>query len=173
MATSMSQQAQDEFVTGLKNAHGLETQAEQIMQRQLDRLERYPEVAAQLRVHMQETERQKERLDSLLSQYKASVSTIKEAAMGFMGTLQTLGHSMSDDEILKNTFANLAFENFEIASYKSLIAMAEEFGQTQAIGLLQQSLNEEEKMARWINDNVGAITKQYLSLKAAGQKADR
>ena len=30
----------------------------------------------------------------------------------------------ADDEILKNTFANLAFENYEFASYESLISMA-------------------------------------------------
>jgi len=171
--TTMSQEAQDVFVTGLRNAHGLETQAEQMINRQLERLERYPQVAQQLRSHLAETQQQKQRLDTLLSEYDSSASSIKEAAMGFMANLQTLGHAVADDEILKNTFANLAFENFEIASYKSLIAMAETFGQAQAIGLLQQSLQEEERMARWISDNVADVTRQYCALRASGQKADR
>ena len=31
-----------------------------------------------------------------------------------------MGHTLAGDEILKNSFANFAFENFEIAAYKSL-----------------------------------------------------
>ena len=171
--TSMSQETQDIFVTGLRNAHGLETQAEQMINRQLERLENYPQVAQQLRSHLAETQQQQQRLDTLLAQFSTSPSSIKEVAMGFMANLQTLGHAVADDEILKNTFANLAFENFEIASYKSLIAMAETFGQTQAIGLLQQSLQEEERMAKWISDHVAGVTKQYCALRASGEKADR
>jgi ferritin-like metal-binding protein YciE len=146
--TSMSEEVREIFVTGLRNAHGLETQAEQMINRQLERLENYPQVAQQLRNHLAETQQQQQRLDTLLAQFDSSPSSIKEAAMGFMANLQTLSHAVADDEILKNTFANLAFENFEIASYKSLIAMAETFGQTQAIGLLHQSLQEEERMAK-------------------------
>jgi ferritin-like metal-binding protein YciE len=171
--TGMSQETQDVFLTGLRNAHGLETQAEQMINRQLERLEHYPQVAQQLRSHLAETQQQQQRLDTLLAQYSTSPSSIKEAAMGFMANLQTLGHAVADDEILKNTFANLAFENFEIASYKSLIAMAETFGQTKAIGLLQQSLQEEERMAKWISDHVADVTKQYCALRASGEKADR
>jgi ferritin-like metal-binding protein YciE len=171
--SSMSQEAQDVFVTGLRNAHGLETQAEQIIKRQLDRLESYPQVAERLRAHLAETEQQKARLDQLLSSYDSSPSTVKELAMGFMGNMATLGHSVADDEILKNTFANLAFENFEAASYKSLITMAEIYGQTHAIGLLQQSLQEEERMAKWISDNVAEVTTRYCALRASDGKADR
>ena len=40
-----------------------------------------------------------------------------------MANLQAMAHSTADDEILKNTFANNAFENFQIAAYKSLIAL--------------------------------------------------
>ncbi|MDB5593142.1 MAG: uncharacterized protein JWM36_103 [Hyphomicrobiales bacterium] len=170
---TMSPEAQDIFLTGLRNAHGLETQAEQMINRQLERLQNYPQVAQQLRSHLAETQQQQQRLDTLLAQYSSSTSSIKEAAMGFMANMQTLGHAIADDEILKNTFANLAFENFEIASYKSLISMAETFGQTQAIGLLQQSLQEEERMARWISDNVAEVTKQYCALRVSGEKADR
>jgi len=171
--TSMSQEAQDVFLTGLRNAHGLETQAEEMIKRQLERLESYPQGAQQLRSHLAETQQQQQRLDTLLAQFNSSPSTIKEAAMGFMANMQTLGHAVADDEILKNTFANMAFENFEIASYKSLIAMAEVYGQTQAIGLLQQSLQEEERMAKWISDNVAEVTKRYCALRASGGKADR
>src|SRR4051795_11049604 len=51
---STSDAARSIFVTGLKNAHALEVQATQIIGRQLDRLENYPDVAEGLRLHLEE-----------------------------------------------------------------------------------------------------------------------
>jgi ferritin-like metal-binding protein YciE len=77
------------------------------------------------------------------------------------------------DEVLKNTFANHAFENFEIASYKSLIAMAEAAGHQRFVPALQETLREEEKTARLIYDMIEPITQKYLMREAQGLKADR
>jgi ferritin-like metal-binding protein YciE len=162
-----------EFVTGLRNAHGLEAQAATLIDRQLERLTNYPQMSDELRRHRAETQQQKARLDKILSQYDASTSAIKEAAMSFMGNMAAITHSMADDEILKNTFANLAFENFEIASYKSLIAMARRIGDQSAVAILQETLREEQRMATWIEQNVEHVTDRYLELKISGQKADR
>ncbi|WP_406854184.1 ferritin-like domain-containing protein [Alsobacter sp. KACC 23698] len=162
-----------EFVTGLRNAHALEKQARQLIERQLERLESYPEVAQALRSHLQETNQQEERIDQLLARFDESRSVIKDAAMQFTANLGAMMHATADDEILKNTFANLAFENFEIASYKSLIAMAKAGGFTQEAQVLEQSLREEQQMASWIDQNVATVTTKYLQLKASGSRADR
>ncbi len=50
--------------------------------------------------------------------------------MGLMGNMAALAHAPAQDEILKNTFANHAFENYEIAVYDSLIAIAEAAART-------------------------------------------
>jgi hypothetical protein len=42
--------------------------------------------------------------------------------------MAALDHAVAGDEILKNSFANFAFENFEIAAYKSLLTIAEAGG---------------------------------------------
>ena len=75
------------------------------------------------------------------------------------------------DEILKDTFANHAFENFEIAAYKSLIAMAETVGHNQCIPALQQTLKEEQKTAQLIHDQIETITRRYMMLEQSGQRA--
>ena len=82
-------------------------------------------------------------------------------------------HGAADDEILKNTFANNAFENYEIATYKSLIAMAGTGGFSQHLPALQQSLREEQEMARWIDENVETVTRQFVERYQSDQKADR
>jgi ferritin-like metal-binding protein YciE len=70
---------------------------------------------------------------------------------------------MAGDEILKNTFANNAFENFEIAAYKSLLALAGQLVQKITRPHLQASLGEEEQMAKWIDANVEKVTLAYLN----------
>lgn len=162
-----------EFVTGLINAHALEKQARELIERQLDRVRSYPDVAARLRQHLDETNRQEERLDRLLSGMNESSSGLKDLMLKLGGNIGALMHSTADDEILKNTFANLAFENFEIASYESLLTMARMGGFGEAEQLLQQSLQEEEAMAQWIRAHVDPITRQYLDLRGMGEKADR
>ncbi len=54
-----------------------------------------------------------------------------------MGNLAAVGHSLTSDEVVKNSFANYAFEHFEQAAYMSLIAMAEGVGDQEAIPLLR------------------------------------
>jgi ferritin-like metal-binding protein YciE len=68
---------------------------------------------------------------------------------------------MAGDEVLKNTFASSALEHYEIATYKSLLAMADAAG-VAVQELLQQSLREEERMAEWVDNNVQSLTIEYL-----------
>ncbi len=161
------------FVTGLKNAHALEQQAEQIIERKLNRIENYPEVAERLRMHLAETHAQQDRLEDILGALGESHSTIKDLAAGFMGNMAALAHTPAPDEILKNTFANMAFENYEIAAYKSLIAMAEMGNEMPAVDLLKQSLHEEEEMAHWIDEHVRSLTMSYVERRERGIQADR
>jgi ferritin-like metal-binding protein YciE len=89
---------------------------------------------------------------------------VKDAALNFMGNMGAIGHAMAEDEILKNAFANCALENFEIASYKSLIVMAEESGSGGGISALRETLREEQAMAQWCEDSIEQITRKYLVL---------
>lgn len=67
--------------------------------------------------------------------------------------------------------ANYAFENFEVATYRSLIAIARIGGFEQAIPLLEESLHEEEVMVRFIGDRQPAVVDRYIPLRSAGEQA--
>lgn len=161
----------DLYVTGLRNAHAMENQALSIMKPQLERIENYPKVAAKLDQHIRETEAQIGRLDSLLKGLGESNSTIKDMALSLGGTMAAMGHTVAGDEILKNSFANFAFENFEIAAYNSLLVIADLAGETRAEGPLRQNLSEEEGMARWLQSNLVEVTRQFAELKSVGEEA--
>ena len=161
------------FVTGLQNAHAVEQQALTMIDRQLDRIVNYPEIAGRLRSHRIETEQQMARLDEILRSLNSSNSAIKDMALNFMGNMAALGNVMAADEILKDQMINYAFENFEVASYRSLIAMAEAGDFTDAAGLLRETLSEEESMAAWVLETLPELTLKYVGLRSAGRTADR
>jgi ferritin-like metal-binding protein YciE len=159
----MAQTAREIFVVGLRNAHTMETQARELMERQSERLDEYPEVKAKVTAHLQETNEQLKRLEQCLDVLGETTSTLKDTAQSVMANVMAMTHGMAGDEILKNTFANNAFENFEIAAYKSLLALCEPAGSDSARPHIQASLREEEQMAKWIDANVEKVTLAYLN----------
>ena len=163
----MPQDAREIFITGLRNAHAMETQAREMMERQSERLDNYPEVKARVEQHLRETEGQIDRLDRLLGSAGESASTLKDATQSFMGNMVAMAHTVMPDEILKNTFANNAFEHFEIAAYKSLLALADIAGASSAKPLLAASLKEEEAMAAWIDQHIDSVTRSYVRFAQA------
>lgn len=159
------------FVTGLKNAHAMENQALSIMKPQVKRIENHPDIAAKLKEHIKETEGQISRLDEILTSLAEENSTLKDAALSFTGAMAALGHTVAGDEILKNSMANFAFENFEIAAYRSLITIAELGGFAAIVRPLQANLDEEVAMAAWLEENLRPTTIKFASLKDAGRSA--
>ena len=159
------------FVAGLRNAHAVEHQALALMDRQINHLANYPQVEQRLREHRVETEQQIKRLDEILDMLDERHSTIKDTALGISGNLAALVHMLAPDEILKNSFANFAFENFEIASYKGLITIAEAGNFGNAIPLLDATLKEEQAMAQFCDQSLPAIVNKYLRLREAGETA--
>jgi ferritin-like metal-binding protein YciE len=161
------------YIAGLHNAHAMETQAIQIISRQLDRLEDYPEMAARMRQHLAESEAQRARLDEVLATLEETHSTLKDTALGFVGNMMAMAHTPAADEVVKNTLANYAFEHFEIAAYKSLITIGEALGHPAGVSAARANLAEEEAMAAWIDSHIGPTILRFMGRDAAGLKADR
>ena len=143
----------------------------ELTERQVERLEHYPEMAARLRQHHLESQEQARRLESILERHGTSSSSVKNAVTGAMGNVAAALHVPAPDEVLKNTFANFAFEHQEIAAYTSLIAMAELVGDRASISLLQTSLAEEQAMADFIGSQIVPTTQRFLELTRSGATA--
>ena len=159
------------YATGLRNQHAVENQAVELLSRQVERLENYPEMAARMRQHIEESQVQARRLEELLSSLGTSHSLLKDTALSLAGNMAALMHTVAPDEVVKNTFANYAFEHFEIASYKSLLTLSDAVGRGSDQTALKQSLSEELDMAQWIDQHLGDTTLRYLQRSQAGLKA--
>ena len=165
--------AREVYLTGLRNQHAVENQARELLERQIGRLESYPEMVERMRQHLEETNNQARRLEELLGDLGTSHSAVKDTVMSFVGNLAAMMHAPAPDEVVKNTFANFAFENYEIASYKSLITLADIAGHSSAQSVLRLSLGEEQAMARWIEEHLADVTRKFVSRKQAGETAGR
>ncbi len=168
-----SEQARAIYVSGLTNQHAVETQAIELLERQVGRLQNYPQMEARMRQHISESREQARRLEDLLSQLGTAESGLKDTMMSFMGNMMAMAHAPARDEVIKNTLANYAFEHFEIASYKSLLTLADLTGHTAAINALRQSLGEEEAMAQWIDDHLAETARTFVLRAEAGETAGR
>lgn len=167
----MLESNRDLLIAGLKDAYALETQALDMMRTQQDRLDQYPELKSRIGQHVTETEQQIQRLESCLAQFNESPSTLKDFALRLAGNLQSMFHAAADDEVIKNIFASNAFENYEIATYKGLAAMAESVGAQDVADVARENLREEEAMARFINEHIESTVQSFLAKRAAGEEA--
>jgi ferritin-like metal-binding protein YciE len=161
------------YVTGLRNQHAIENQAIELLERQIGRLENYPEMSDRMRQHLEESKQQATRIEGLLADMNTSHSTLKDMVTSFMGNVAALGHAPASDEVVKNTFANYAFEHYEIAAYQGLLVVADAAGQQVSTSVLQQSLKEERAMAKWIEDHLKPTMLRYIERYAAGETAGR
>jgi ferritin-like metal-binding protein YciE len=171
MESTMADKAKDIYIVGLRNQHAVENQAVELLERQVGRLENYPEMRERMRLHIEESKEQARRLEELLSSLGTSESTLKDTMMSLAGNVMAIGHSTATDEVVKNTFANFAFEHYEIAAYKSLLVLAASISHEAGKSLLETSLKEEQAMADWIEQQIGATTLRYVERTAAGETA--
>jgi ferritin-like metal-binding protein YciE len=158
--------SRDNLLTWLRDAHAMEVGTLDNLRRLVGRMDRYPQFKARLEQHVRETEGQEQRLKMLLEGLGGGTSTVKETVTRLAGNVQALVGALFSDEMVKNAIAAYAFEQFEIANYRVLIATAEQAGNAAAVATLQQNLREEEQMARWLEEHLPEITREYLRLEA-------
>jgi len=163
----------DNLTDWLRDAYAMENQAIEILEKQASRLEHYPELEAKVRQHLEESRRQAERVEQALERLGADTSAFKTGLGKITGTVQQLTGLFASDEVMKSAIADYAFEHYEIACYRILIATAEEAGEPEVGRLLEQNLREEEAMADWLGQRLGDVTRQYLRREASGQEAKR
>jgi ferritin-like metal-binding protein YciE len=154
--------AKERLLQWLRDAHAMEEQAEQMLSSQAKRLENYPQLRERIEHHLQETRRQAERVRGCIERHGSSQSAIKDMTGKVVAVGQGLSGLFVGDEVVKGSLADYTFEHMEIASYKILIGAADEAGDSETKRVCQEILREEEAMASWLDQNLPALTKEYL-----------
>ncbi|URQ60474.1 DUF892 family protein [Pantoea alhagi] len=153
---------QENYLSWLRDAHAMEKQAEEMLEKMSSRLEHYPDLKARLQQHIEETRQQQQMLQQVIDRQDTSSSTMKDmmgkvAAMG-----QAVGGMFASDEVVKGAISGYVFEQFEIACYTSLIAAAELAGDSEGARVFEQIREQEKAMADWALNHLPDVTEQFM-----------
>lgn len=154
--------AEENLMDWLRDAHAMEEQAEKMLSTTASRIENYPDVKAKLESHLQETREQARLVKACIERRGGSSSALKTMAAKATGLAQGLSGLFVSDEIVKAGLAIYTFEHMEIASYRILIAAAEQVGDTETKQVCEKILAQEEAMAAWLAQQLPAVTRQFL-----------
>ena len=169
-SSAVQSHAREMLIVGLRNAHGLERQAIEMLERNVERLEHYPELRQQLTRHLAESREQQAMVEECLSELGESSSSLKDTVMGLAQNMQQMMHAAADDEVLKNSFAGYAFEHFEIAAYTALEIFAERAGEAHIARVARTICDQERRMAEWLENHLPDVVDEHLELMRSGEQ---
>lgn len=126
-----------------------------------------PELKERLERHVQETETQIERLQEAFSAIGEKAKAEKcEAAIGLREEHDSFKSEEKPSKELLEAFdlgSGLRVEHYEIAAYRSAIAIADTLGETECAEILKESLAEEEAMADFLEKSAPKLLKKLLA----------
>jgi ferritin-like metal-binding protein YciE len=166
-----SEDAKQSYLMGIQSAHSLEKQATQLLGRQLERIESYPEVAAILQQHYAETEHQIQRLDGILSELGSSPSLSKDIAdadVGEHGGHRAQRHVRRDHEepLRECRLRGIRAGDLPVADLHGAADRAPAPCRDH-----EQTLREEEKTFQTLLGMTDALTAKFMELSLSGARA--
>src|SRR5919199_4130182 len=155
MATSKK----DDVITWLRDAHAMEAANIDNLERLIGLTNDYPQLKSKLQQHLEVSKRQREEVERQLQRLGSDTSTLKDWAMRIAGRIEPYVSVLTPDSIPKNCIAALAYENFEIASYRSMLGAAEELGDTALRTMCERFIGEEQDMAGFLFEHLPEVTR--------------
>jgi ferritin-like metal-binding protein YciE len=157
----MSQTAKQQLVKELIDAHAMEKQAIQLLDKGAAIIED-EEVARILRAHRLQTEEHERYLAERLDAHGETPSKMKDAAMQ-AGALGIGAAAMaSPDTPLRLATLAFAFENFEIATYGMLKKLADRADDVETVAIVERILEQEEAAAELLRGTFDRILELTL-----------
>ncbi len=130
-----------------------------------------PAMKQRLEQHVQETEGQIERLGRAFESIGEKAKAEKcEAAIGLREEHDSFKSEEKPSKTLLEAFdlgSGLRVEHYEIAAYRTAIAMANALGQEECARILGESLAEELELARFLEESApAALQRLFASVEA-------
>lgn len=152
--------AEERLLAWLNDAYAMEKAQIPVLENHAADASRHPEVRAKDEEHLEQTRDHVRMVKRCIEHLGAKPSKVK----GMMGSMSGAMNSMTtepfDDEVVRNFLQDYAAESLEIASYRALIAAAEEAGHRKIARICEDILEEEEAMAAWLNKHLPHIVRE-------------
>ena len=154
--------AREHFIGWLRDAHGMERQAESLFDSEMEPLATFAAATPLLAQGRVRAEAHRERLEKLLEQYGSSRSAVKEAVGKVVSFAQSLSGLFVNDEPVKAALALSTFAQMKVASYSILAAAAQALGERDAESVLRSFADEESDFANDLASQLGPVTQGFL-----------
>lgn len=161
---------QEKFIHGLGDIYDAEHRFLEAQQKMLPNAASET-VQTMLETHIAETEEQIANLEQV---YQILGLTPKRVSCDGAAGIVTEGDKLLKETSAVPTLADLAIvggcskvEHYEIASYRGLIAGAETMGQSDVVSLLTQNLQQEEKTAQLLEQNMPTLLQKAAQSNSA------
>lgn len=147
----------------LKDAYSMEQSSIGSLERQADNLDQYPEVRQKLLQHLEDTRWQAEQLKTCLDRLDVKPSALKNLTGKAAAVVDNIAMALTKEDVVKNGLAGAAFEQFEVAAYRSLIAAARACAEPEIADTCERILQQEEEMAAWAEREIAPLTVEFLN----------
>lgn len=165
----MSENNRETLQEWLQEAHAFAKHGETMMSGRARAItDTHPELAARLDEHVEETRAHQREIATLLESLGSSLSSAKDIG----GRISAVGHSwgtrMTGETVVQTVAATIAFEHYEIANYRALIAAADLLEENQVKATLESLVADDVAMAQWLDEVLVETTRRYLQDGATG-----
>lgn len=161
----------DEIIDWLNDAYAMERALEITLEKQANSGEVHRAIRERAAIHLDQTRAHAERVQRCLDMLGTTPSTVKSTASQVLETGKKYMTMFARDERVKDYLAMVGSEYFEVACYKALIVAARHAGEERLVDELSQNMREDAETARWLDDNIDAVIRDYLSEAAARSAA--
>jgi ferritin-like metal-binding protein YciE len=140
----------------------MEKDIENNLEGQVKHTDHYPDIQSRIQMHLDATRSHAERVKDCIERNGGDVSKVKAAVSNLMGSVMGAGTGMAKDTLIKDVLSDFATENFEIASYRSIVDAANLLGDTQTALVCEEIIREEQQMAQFLHDQLPLVTRTEL-----------
>lgn len=151
------------FVAWLNDAHAMEKSIVEALERQVDLAKDHPMVQQGIQQHLEATKRHAEIVEGCLDSLGEKPSGMKDTMASLGGKVQGMMPGGAKDDLLKAAMQDYSTEHMEIASYQALILAANELGHSEIATKLQGVLEDEQAMARWLEESMPTLVREAVS----------
>jgi ferritin-like metal-binding protein YciE len=156
----------DQLTVWLNDAYSMEKSVLRMLEQHATAAKDIVEIHSRFQQHVAESREHSVRLEECLDLLGQKPSTAKAVLGTIMGMVEGVSTGLFHDQLVKNLLMDYGAEHFEIASYRSLVAAAEELGQPRIAELCRANLRDEEAMAQWLEEEIPPVTRMALQQPA-------
>jgi ferritin-like metal-binding protein YciE len=156
----------DELIEWLRDAYAMEVAMEMALKKHIDNEKVSARMREQASIHYVETQGHAQAVHDCLHSLGADTSALKTTLARGLEFMKGTGTMFAKDERVKDVLAAYASEHFEIACYSALRTAAQEAGIAAIVKTCDAIIAEEMNMARWLQDNLPSVVKDYLKEKS-------